>query len=208
MRAWWWAVLLSGCAHVASTPRAPEQWSDEPPAAAVPVETSPEPPRVGPVVGVHLGASLGNIGPDFGGRLGARVRIARHLELSALADAQWSPHESFWRCKQPECPTTWRSSHLGGQLRLAVVSDGRIGRLFVPAVTLGAFVGAGVFGIPALELSDLSVPPVIEPFFRAGLHLGVTRLPNGWWFPVFLELATLIYSDGSKQLAFLAGVGL
>ncbi len=207
MRAWWALVVLSGCAHVASTPRAPEQWSDEPPAAAVPVEATPEPPRVGPVVGVHIGASVGRTGPDLGGRLGARFRVARHVDVSLYADVQVAESRVIRFCTTLSCAPRvdpYTVAIATAVARVSVVSDGHIGPFFVPTLTLGAFVGGGV----GWDSGAPGFPATSGGGMRAGLHLGMTRLPNGWWFPVFLEAGVLGLPFVAHAFTFVFGVGL
>lgn len=208
MRAWWALVVLSGCAHVASTPRAPEQWSDEPPAAVVPVEATPEPPRVGPVVGLHVGGSLGNRGPNLGGRAGARFRVGRHVELSTYVDAQVHETAHWWLCGAPAfCNPqdfTDTSTSVLGVARISIVADGQLGPMFVPRVSVGAFVGGGVGFTSAVGPYEA----VAGGLMRAGLHFGMTRLPNDWWFPVFLEASVLGVPGEGHVFTFVFGVGL
>ncbi len=204
MRVWWWLLVLTGCVHVAPSSLPPEQWRDEPPAETV---SAPEPPRFGPVVGVHLGASLGTTSADFGGRAGVRLRVGRHVDLSLYADVQVAERSLTRFCFEHSCFPRIQPFNVGvatGVARLSLVSDGNIGPLFVPGLTLGLFVGSGVGWVTATEFR----PDKHDGVVRAGLHVGMTKLPNGWWFPVFLEGATIIHADGFAQLAFLAGVGL
>lgn len=190
----WWVVVMSLTA-------ATEQWADEAPASE-PLTVEPaQYPRVGPVIGAHLGASLSHWGPDVGGRIGLRVRPARHFALSLFFDGQ---HFEATSQNQPSnrSVTLWT-----GVLRAELVADGQWGPLFVPAITFGAFIGAGAELMPIDD--PLQTTTSTYAGFRAGLHLGFTRLPNGWWFPFFLDVGGLCYPNyGCGWLYFVAGVGL
>lgn len=186
-----------------------EQWADEEQVTAP--RTEIEAPRIGPVVGAHIGASLGNQAPDVGGRLGARFALTRHLGLSVYVDAQWAQERIAFRCyRWRDCAGAhFTTTLLTGVARLEFITDGRIGPLLVPGFTAAVFVGGGAAFVEAYQLTpSLFEPAKTVPFARVGLHLGMTRLPNGWWFPFFVELGSLCAAEGCTELNFVAGVGL
>ncbi|MGV3625216.1 MAG: hypothetical protein ACO1OB_30665 [Archangium sp.] len=197
----WWVALV-----VAAVPA--EQWADEAPAKEQPAVV--EGPFVGPVGGVHLGASLGNAGPEFGVRLGARVRIAPHLALSVFVDGQWTTNVIYGRCDLGRlCESEPFISTLASVItRLEFINEGSLGPLLVPRLSAGVFVGGALGIAPPVEVAGVTIPGGIAPGLRLGLHFGFTRLPNDWWVPFFLDLGTLCSTGGCNELNFVAGIGL
>lgn len=210
MRSWVVAMVLAGCAHVA-TPAAQEQWADEP-APGSPTERVPEAvPRVGPVVGAWLGVSGSGAGPDAGGRLGVRVRLLRNFALSAFGDLQVATLAND-TCPEKPPPRVFSSCEavpllmpvLTGVLRAEFVTDGNLGRAFLPRLTFGLFGGLGAAFAPVGALSE---PAPALPVYRFGLHFGFTRLPSGWWFPAFVDVGLMGQWGHSPLFYFAAGVG-
>lgn len=198
---WWLALML------AAVPA--EQWADEARVSEAPrvLETLP---RFGPVAGIHIGASRGTHAPDLGARLGARFNAARSFGVSLFVDSQWAQQRASDRCAYSRvCAPEYTTTLLSGVARLEFVTDGRVGPFFVPQFTAGIFVGGGVGFLSRYQYRpDAFEPARIEPFARVGLHLGMTRLPGGWWFPFFLDLGTICSSQGCNELNFVAGIGL
>lgn len=160
---------------------------------------------------MHIGASLGNEGPELGGRLGARFRLAPNFGLSVFADAQASRTRVAMQCfgRWWECASDpYTAALFTAVARLEFISEGRLGPLLVPRFTAGVFVGGGVGVAPAVKYQSELLPEVVAPFMRVGLHLGFTRLPSGWWFPFFLDLGTICTERGCGNLNFVAGIGL
>lgn len=202
MTRWAWCWV---CARLAF---AQEQWADEP--APTPVVEAEPGPVVGPVAGVWLGASGSWVGPDVGGRLGVRVRLIRNFAISVFGDLQVSEIDDSGRCSgySPTPCVVTRSSMAAttGVVRLEFVTDGALGVAFLPRLTFGLFGGVGAAWWPDEPLTPTSP---VKPYtiFRFGLHFGFTRLPNGWWFPVFVDVGLMGELTYSPFFYFVAGVG-
>ena len=199
--AWWWVA----CARIAF---AQEQWADEP--APQPVVEAEPGPVVGPVAGVWMGVSNGWVGPDAGARLGMRVRVIRNLAISVFDDVQVSTLDNSDACSAfspRSCTvTTFPVGLTSGVVRVEFVTDGTLGRAFLPRLTFGVFGGIGAAWPPAAALAqDPSLTPLAV--FRGGLHFGFTRLPGGWWFPVFVDAGLMGTPGGSPFFFFVAGAG-
>ncbi len=146
---------------------------------------------------------IGFYAPAPGVRLGMRLRLARHVTIAALAMYELETLSEFTR-------GAWvpRPAHLvHGVLRVEAFDVSAFERVLVPEFTVGLFLGAGAAIDGALVL----------PSFLSGLHLGLCRMrPSGWWFPVFIEVGTEVFSvdlDGKPYVIealwrLTVGVGL
>ena len=184
-------LLLAGAAHA-------EQWADE--SAPAPPIAEEEGPRIGPVVGLHIGANL-NVGPELGSRAGVRIRWGRHTALSLFFDYQLAQFEAPVPVSpfQPSEASPLLGHFFRGVARLELISASASPRVLIPGLTAGLFVGAGA-GVLSGE---------VFPSFVAGLHLALTRLePTQLWFPVFFDLGMGGGTIGLPGWRFVFGVGL
>ena len=192
----WLAVLGAGCAHVETHP---EQWADEatPPQQVIEVEA----PRVGPVVGIDIGANW-SVGPELGSRVGARLRLGRHTALSLFFDYQLvqlePPFTNSLRPSEVE-PAPLLAHLFRGVARVELISASASPHVLIPGLTAGLFVGAGA-GVAAGQ---------VDANFIGGLHLAMTRLqPTLIWIPVFFDLGMGWGLSGNPSWRFVFGVGL